>query len=143
MKFINFKCKLDINECKDFLGSRILSVEELGINWISSKRNNILLYYEDGTVTTRGDFKLLKSYFWGRIRTKNNQNHLTGIILTAPFTTVLSAVILLLAFLELANNISGAIFTIVFYIAIMLWFHLSERKNRKRIENYLHNIFCD
>ena len=140
MKLINYKSKLDYGECEHFLKTIVVSNDNIGVNWIYSKNKYILLYYEDGTITRTGGFKLLKTFFYGKIKYKNNQVYLTGMIFIVSITTIGLVLSLLLSFCALING-APTEFPVLCYLFLLVWFHIGERKNRKSIETYLHRVF--
>lgn len=142
MKLINLKIKLSSQECERFLNTRVVSKSNIGINWGCSANNKLILLYEDGTRTIRGDFQLLKSYFFGKIKNKKGKSYLSGVIISGPVISILSILSMLVFFYFLIHSSAIEMLVPIVSLSVFtLWVFIDEKKNRDQIESYLRNIF--
>ena len=115
--------------------SQICSVDNFGVNWVYNKNHKIILYYESGETDSRGVLQLLKSYFLGYYKIKNDITTITGIIISGPF--VLIFIVLALIFECVFLDVKEFLCSCIFYLPILIWIYLGEKKNRESILDYL------
>lgn len=115
--------------------SSICSVGNYGINWIYNKNHKIILYYESGETDSRGLLQLLKSYFFGYYKIKNDVTTVTGIIISGPI--ILGFIILALIFEFVFLEINEFLYSFIFYLPILIWIYFGEKKNRRSLLDYL------
>ncbi len=138
MRLIKFASKLDMDFCEKFLGSRMISSGDLGIKWLMSDNGRMFFYYEDGKRTSRGSHQMVKSYFYGRVKSKNQGTVVSGVVFSAP---LLTAVLIALMAFSFCIDFTGELIPLLLYIALLLWVQISERKNRNSIAEYLMRVF--
>lgn len=138
MRLIKFASKLDIDSCERILSSGMISSGDLGINWLKSDNGRMFCYYEDGKRTSRGSYQMVKSYFYGRVKSKNQGLVVSGVIFSAP---LLTAVLIALMAFSFCFDFTGEIIPLLLYVTLLLWVQISERKNRNSIAEYLIRVF--
>lgn len=155
MIFINMNTHKTMDECEDIISARVLrkypfrhNVDDgfLGINWIKNTPKKIWLYYESGELNRFNERTTWKALFFGRLKRKNNDVYLQGIIMSEPIRSAIAiATLLFLCLGILFTDVFGEFDFVSFLVAFLFtyFFFISLSKEKREIKKYLTKIFLD
>lgn len=114
---------------------------DLGINWVSHRKNLLCLFYNFGTKDTHGCQSTVRPYFYGRIFKTKKGNRIIGIALPEITFLLLSLVIFIFCAADMVESFWLGLGGCIFALFVFVLFNLDMPSGISRIKDYLEKQF--
>lgn len=146
--FINIKSDYSTAEIERILSSkrnvkymRKYVDYDIGINWVSHRKNLLCLFYNFGTKSRDGYQSMVRPYFYGRVFKTKKGNRIIGIALPEITFLLLSLVIFIFCAADMVESFWLGLGGCIFALFVFVLFNLDMPSGISRIKDYLEKQF--